>query len=216
MDAMLYLWALEDSRHIQGTSCIVYILQAVISVKLKLKRLLLVGEFKNALERCYMESWIGFERSLGLVLPNTQIVAFYQEAKEQSRDIVIKDWLQKFWAELLTEKALSVLYQEEKRYICQIRPTTIQSDNSLLKSGGTYLITGGCGGLGLLFAKHLSKTQPVNLILTGRSPIDTEKQSQIKELEDLGSQVLYVQADVCNLTHMKECLRTCKRIIWRN
>jgi acyl transferase domain-containing protein/acyl carrier protein len=212
VDAMLYLWALEDSKHIQDTSCIVYILQAVISVKLKLKRLLLAGQFKNALERCYMESWIGFERSMGLVLPNTQVAIASQEANEQSRDIVIKDWIEKLWAELKIEKALSVLYQDEKRHVCQIRPTTIQSGNSLLKSGGIYLITGGLGRLGFLFAKHLSKIQPVNLILTGRSPMNAEKQSQVKELEALGSQVLYVQADVCNLTHMEVCLSRAKEL----
>jgi len=167
---------------------------------------LLASEFENALDRCYLESWVGFERSLGLVLPNTQVAVIYGEALKQSQEASIKDWMQRLMAELKTRKVQSVLYQEGKRHIWQIQPLTIKSGNSLMKSGGTYLITGGCGGLGLLFAEHFAKTQSVNLILTGRSPLDEKKQSKIKTLEELGSQVLYVQADVCDQPRMKESL----------
>jgi acyl transferase domain-containing protein/NAD(P)-dependent dehydrogenase (short-subunit alcohol dehydrogenase family)/acyl carrier protein len=210
VDAILYLWALEDKRHIQDISCIVHTLQAITSAKLNPSRLLLAAQYKSALERCYLESWIGFERSLGLVLPNTQVALICQEACEQSQEIAMKDWLQKLWAELQTYKAQSVLYQEGRRHVCQIRPISIQAGKSLLRSEGAYLITGGCGGLGFLFAQHIAKIQPVNLILTGRSAIDDEKQSKIKALEDLGSRILYIQADVCDETRMKAELNRAK------
>jgi amino acid adenylation domain-containing protein len=210
VDAMLYLWQIEDTTCIQDYSTIVYMLQSIAAVKLKAKRVLLGAQFKNGLERCYLDSWIGFERSLGLVLPNTEVTVIYQEACEQDQGIVMKDWLDKLWAEFQTSKVQSVLYQGGKRHVSQIQPTTIKTGNSLLKAGGTYLITGGCGGLGLLFAKHLAKTQPVNLILTGRSPMDEKKQTNIKELEELGSQVEYMQADVSNVISMKAVLTRAK------
>ena len=125
-----------------------------------------------------------------------------------------------------TSKAQSAFYQEGKRYVCRILPTTLSIDKptgklsgkpsgkSLVKPGGTYLITGGYGGLGLLFAEHLAKrsraTDPVKLILTGRSPLDAVKQSKIKTLEDLGSQVIYLQADVCDPIGMKAGLNQAK------
>jgi polyketide synthase PksN len=210
VDAMLYLWPIEDPTCIQDYSTIVYMLQSIATVKLKAKRVLLGAQFKNGLERCYLDSWIGFERSLGLVLPNTEVAVIYQEACEQNQGIVMKDWLDKFWTEFQTNKVQSVLYHEGKRHVYQIQPTTIQAGNSLLKAGGTYLITGGCGGLGLLFAKHFAKTQPVNLILTGRSPMDEKKQTIIKKLEELGSQVEYMQADVSNVISMKAVLTRAK------
>ena len=40
--------------------------------------------------------------------------------------------------------------------------------------------------------------------------MDAEKQSKLKVLEDLGSQVLYIQADVCDQTRMKEALNQAK------
>jgi polyketide synthase PksN len=208
IDAIFYLWALEDKKYIQDPSCIVRILQAINSAKLSPRRLLLGAQYKSALDSCYLESWIGFERSLGLVLPHTAVAAVLQEVKK-ARKPAMKEWLPRLLGELQTHKAQSVLYQEEKRHVYQIRPTIISSDSSPVKSGA-YLITGGCGGLGLLFAKHLAKTPGVNLVLTGRSPLDSEKQSKIQALEELGSQVLYLQADVCDPVGMKEGLSLAK------
>jgi len=50
----------------------------------------------------------------------------------------------------------------------------------------------------------------VNLILTGRSPINEEQQSRIKELENAGSRVFYLQADVCDVNKMQKGLNRAK------
>ena len=221
VDAILYLWPLEDTGCLRDYSRIVHILQAIAATRLKAERILLAAQYENELERCYPESWIGFERSLGLVLPHTQIAAIYQTARELNPE-TIKDWAGKLRSELQTFKARSVFYQDGKRYVCRIRPTTLRpgkpsgkaSEKTLVRPGGTYLITGGCGGLGLLFAEHLAKrsstTEPVKLILTGRSPLDAVKQSKIKVLEDLNSRVIYVQADVCDPIGMEAGLNQAK------
>ena len=79
-----------------------------------------------------------------------------------------------------------------------------------MESGKTYLITGGCGGLGLIFAEYLSKEYSANLILTGRSALDESKRAKLGKLADLGGQVLYLQADVCDANVMKEGLDKAK------
>ena len=211
VDATCCLWPLEEPGCVEDYSRMVYVLQAMGATKLAAGRVLFTAQYENELERCYIESWIGFERSLQLIMPNTQIAAIFQAVSGQILETVVNDLALKLWAELRAKTAGSVLYQDGKRYVCQIRPNAIKPGNNLLKPGGTYLITGGCGGLGLLFAEHLAKrsgeTQPVNLILTGRSPLNTEKQSKIKALENLGSQVMYIQADVSNSTRMKKGLQ---------
>jgi polyketide synthase PksN len=212
VDAVLYLWPLEDSGCITDYSAIVHMLQAVDSAKLKSARILLAAQFKNGLERCYPESWIGFERSLGMVLPDVSVAVICREAiKQNPGKGAMNDWLRILYTELQARKVQSVLYQDGKRYVCRIRPTITPMGNNRLKSGGTYLITGGCGGLGFIFARYFAETQPVNLILTGRSPLDAEKQSKIKALEELGSQVLYVRADICDRTGMTKGLERAKR-----
>ena len=84
----------------------------------------------------------------------------------------------------------------------------------LLRQGGTYLITGGLGGLGLAVADYLVQTVQANVVLLGRSPLPPRaewpqleaaagekpglkhKIQQIKRLERMGGAVLFLQADV--------------------
>ncbi len=65
------------------------------------------------------------------------------------------------------------------------------------KDGGVYLITGGAGGLGLIFAKEIAAQvkKPV-LILTGRSEPCAEKQARLDALRSTGAQVEFKQSDV--------------------
>ena len=200
IDAVLYLWPLEDESCRTDYSGIVHLLQAIAAAKLKARRILLAAPFKNGLERCYVESWIGFERSLGIVMPTTQVAAVYQAEKQAAK---IKDWIGKLWAELKAPKAQSALYQNGKRYTYQARPTSLATGPSPVKAGATYLITGGCGGLGYLFAEYMAGQAPVKLILNGRSALDGKKEAKLKALEKLGSQVIYIQADVSDAPAMK-------------
>jgi bacillaene biosynthesis, polyketide synthase / nonribosomal peptide synthetase PksN/BaeN len=62
---------------------------------------------------------------------------------------------------------------------------------------GAYLITGGAGGLGLIFANEIAQTvKNPKLFLTGRSVLNSDKQAQLKALEDVGATVSYHQVDV--------------------
>ncbi|MCP5003507.1 MAG: SDR family NAD(P)-dependent oxidoreductase, partial [Planctomycetes bacterium] len=69
-----------------------------------------------------------------------------------------------------------------------------------------YLITGGLGGLGLLFAEYLVITYKANLILIGRSPLSREKKDRIDYLQQQGSKVVYLQADISNLEAMRQTM----------
>ena len=65
------------------------------------------------------------------------------------------------------------------------------------KESGVYLITGGVGGLGLIFAKEIASiTKDSTLILTGRSPLSQLKQDLLNEFEVLGARIEYRQVDV--------------------
>ncbi|RZK99246.1 MAG: SDR family NAD(P)-dependent oxidoreductase, partial [Rubrivivax sp.] len=74
---------------------------------------------------------------------------------------------------------------------------TAHGQPSLSRAGGVYLITGGAGGLGLVFAKALVEQAPqITLVLTGRSALGTDKQAQLQSLRDCGAQVHYEAVDV--------------------
>ncbi len=67
-----------------------------------------------------------------------------------------------------------------------------------LRQGGVYLITGGAGKLGMLFARRLARDCGARLALTGRGPLDGAKRALLDELADLGGQAVYLQADVAD------------------
>jgi polyketide synthase PksN len=94
-----------------------------------------------------------------------------------------------------------------------------------LKEEGVYLVVGGLGGVGMVFAEYLARTVRARLILVGRSPLpppkDWEKYSQknknekndislkirkIQELESLGARVLVFSADVSNPGQMQQVI----------
>ncbi|GAX60250.1 beta-ketoacyl synthase [Candidatus Scalindua japonica] len=65
------------------------------------------------------------------------------------------------------------------------------------KDHGIYLITGGVGGLGIIFAREIiQKVKDATLVLTGRSPLDEDKQARLKALEVSGARIEYKQVDV--------------------
>ncbi|AWX58468.1 SDR family NAD(P)-dependent oxidoreductase [Brevibacillus brevis] len=68
------------------------------------------------------------------------------------------------------------------------------------KDGGVYLITGGTGGLGVLFAEEIARrTRGAVLILAGRSALDQNKRERIEQLTNRGLTVEYRQTDVGSL-----------------
>jgi acyl transferase domain-containing protein len=77
----------------------------------------------------------------------------------------------------------------------------------VFKPLGVYLITGGLGGMGYTFARHLAANFQARLILTGRSANQDKQQGKIQELEALGAQVMAAAADVSLPGEMQEVVR---------
>jgi len=183
-----------------------HVLQGLALSGFKCERLLLAGAFGDELERCHLEAWIGFERSLGLVWPQTRVAVIGLE-----QGIAVEERLRRLWGELTAEQIASAFYRGSRREVCQVRPRPLEGGESVLRTGGTYAISGGCGGLGLLLAQHLARTRQAKLILIGRSGLDAAKRKALAELEGLGSQVQYLQADVCDHGAIEEGLRSAEQ-----
>ena len=67
---------------------------------------------------------------------------------------------------------------------------------SRLRHGGTYLVTGGLGGIGLALARHLAERVEAHLVLTGRSLPEDHGEGIVEEITAKGGRALVVQADV--------------------
>lgn len=97
-----------------------------------------------------------------------------------------------------------------------------ESGRKKLRHGGTYLLTGGAGGIGLVLAEHLAKTAGAHLVLVGRSsfPAQTEwealardektdpamrqKMQWLLRIRESGGTVEVLQGDVTDRGRMEE------------
>jgi NAD(P)-dependent dehydrogenase (short-subunit alcohol dehydrogenase family)/SAM-dependent methyltransferase/acyl carrier protein len=75
-------------------------------------------------------------------------------------------------------------------------------DDPGLRPGATYLITGGCGGLGLLVARWMVDHGARHLVLVGRRPPTPEAQATIDAMLAAGAEVRVRHADVARAEEM--------------
>src|SRR5690606_36401511 len=93
----------------------------------------------------------------------------------------------------------------------------------------TYLITGGLGGMGIAFARHLARTARARLVLVGRSALPPRAQwdeltrtagpddpvcrriEAVQAIEAAGGEVLVCCADVSHRTAMERVVAEAKR-----
>jgi acyl transferase domain-containing protein/enoyl-CoA hydratase/carnithine racemase/acyl carrier protein/SAM-dependent methyltransferase len=79
------------------------------------------------------------------------------------------------------------------------------------KDYGVYLITGGMGGLGLIFAKEiLGQTRQARVVLASRSALTAERQAFLEGLSAQAGRVVYRQVDVGEIDQVKQLLAATK------
>lgn len=216
VDAVWYLWPLEDMRFIVNCSPIVFLLQAAGACKLVNGPVLLAAQGGDDESRCHWESWIGFERSAANALANATVAGVYSIQDGQPDTPALAHWVQTLWSELQSPAIESSLYRNGVRHVCRLKlaegPNAgAGAEEAVLRQGGTYLITGGLGGLGSLFAAHLLGKYAANVVLIGRSPLDPARQHKLDALARAGGTVTYLQADIGDRRGMGRCLATLRQ-----
>ena len=101
-----------------------------------------------------------------------------------------------------------ILIRKDSRWskvLREFKPGSQPSSSKItIKHDGVYLITGGAGELGLMFADYLARQGPVKLVLCGRSKLNETKTARLQALRDQGAQVLYVRGDVAEAADAKK------------
>jgi phthiocerol/phenolphthiocerol synthesis type-I polyketide synthase E len=110
-----------------------------------------------------------------------------------------------------------VAYRGQTRWQQVWQPVRLESQaKSKLRTGGTYVITGGMGGIGYLLARHLLGKYNAKVALLGRTVLPirehwedwlsehgpsnpvSQRIQRAKELADLGGELLLLSADVAD------------------
>jgi acyl transferase domain-containing protein/acyl carrier protein len=124
-----------------------------------------------------------------------------------------------------------VAYRATRRWVADYEQVRLPARVDLpasLRHGGTYLITGGLGGLGLEVAKELARTAAARLVLVARTALpDRETWDEhlavhgeddvvsrrilgVREVEQLGGEVLVAAADVTDEPAMRTVIEAAR------
>ncbi|MDQ1350633.1 MAG: polyketide synthase PksN, partial [Acidobacteriota bacterium] len=142
----------------------------------------------------------------------------YKVVEAPSRPVMGVETAAADLAELLLEEfeydaGIEIRYEGKQRLVRQLREITKENETgnspatanaASLRERGVYLVTGGLGGLGLILADYLARQVKARLILTDLSDLSPEKETEIRKLEALGAEVIYVKADVANANDVKQ------------
>uniref|UniRef100_UPI00374247C8 beta-ketoacyl synthase N-terminal-like domain-containing protein n=1 Tax=Fulvivirga marina TaxID=2494733 RepID=UPI00374247C8 len=150
----------------------------------------LIGHYDPSIaDSCWDYSWIGFERSLKLVLPNVKVSLLYTDTSTVTAQQLL---------EAMHHPGIT-WHQGQRRFALSVKSAEriVKDQQPVLKKHGSYLITGGIGKLGFSFAQYLAKEYQANLILMGRSPLTSSIEEKIEELKKAGAkEVRYDAVDI--------------------
>jgi len=155
-------------------------------------------------ERPQFEAVSGFIKTAALENSNTMYKSIEIQTQSGELESVDTYWLaEALLMELENYDGAEIRYEgnlrQVKRYIRQVQEDAaeyINDETQYLKAGGVYLITGGLGGLGLIFAEHLAKREKIKLVLSGRSELDEKKKNKLEDLKKFGAEVVYIKGDI--------------------
>jgi acyl transferase domain-containing protein/tryptophanase/acyl carrier protein len=199
----------------RGVYSFLFVCQSLINHKLdsKVQALYLYSGSDDGRREPHNEAMGGFVNSLRLEHP--RLLCKTLEVRQARADH--ERILDAVSAELRarTQDATAVRYEAEERYIRKLKAFNLEEDadsppsqgvaqGAGIREKGVYLITGGAGGLGLIFAEFLAKEHKARLVLTGRSELSAEREARLDELRKSGAEALYLPADVSNYEDVKK------------
>ncbi|MCW8965998.1 MAG: SDR family NAD(P)-dependent oxidoreductase, partial [Candidatus Pacearchaeota archaeon] len=106
-----------------------------------------------------------------------------------------------------------IRYVLDKRYVTHWKEMKGLEDDAVIpwKDEGVYLITGGTGSLGLLFAKEIvSKVKDATLILTDLFIPGDDKLDVIESLKIMGATIEFIQLDITHKTAVADMIQKIK------
>ena len=116
----------------------------------------------------------------------------------------VEDTLETAFKELSPDydEDVEVIAEAGKRLVKRLKPFSIDdltSKEVFFEEGGVYLITGGIGGLGLIFAKYISqRVKGARVVLSGRSQPGDKRLELLQALEGNRAEIVYIQSDVAD------------------
>ncbi|WP_438037264.1 SDR family NAD(P)-dependent oxidoreductase [Sorangium sp. So ce204] len=151
----------------------------------------------------------GFGRTLQLENPRLRFKALELRGDDLST-MAAGDLADIVARELRAESAVAteIRYERSQRWMRRLQQLDlgamrVDASTAPLRDHGVYVVTGGLGGLGLIFCEHLARTVRARVALVGRSSLDSGKAARLEQLRRLGAEIDYIRADVSQRDHVE-------------
>jgi acyl transferase domain-containing protein/D-arabinose 1-dehydrogenase-like Zn-dependent alcohol dehydrogenase/acyl carrier protein len=149
----------------------------------------------------------GFCRSAARELPETRFVCLDVDSESQAPERLAAAIV----AEPGTESGGLVVLRGGQRFAPGLMPAKLPARSAgarnAYRPGGTYVILGGAGGIGLVLARHLIQTVGAKVALIGRRSPAAGPETAVAELRALGGgDACYVQADASDPVAIKAAI----------
>ena len=149
---------------------------------------------------------------------------------ESAADLVLGECLD-------PDSSMFVAYRNAQRWVQTYEPVTLETPGhgrSSFREGGVYLITGGLGKIGVAISEYLAAKYRARLVLVGRSSLPSRESwdtwivshpaddpvrariGTIERIEKLGAEVLYVNANVADISAMRGVNRASVSTLWHS
>lgn len=206
---------LKDSLE-KGVYSFLFVCQCLITQRLESKaRLLFVYSGTPGEIQAENEAVGGFIKVLRVEHPKLLCKAIEVRQENFGCEPILDAVLTEFQA--WSQDATAVRYEGRERSIKKVKALDLKktedtppSQGMPIREKGVYLITGGAGGLGLIFAEFLTKDWKARVVLSGRSKLSVEREARLEQMRKQGAEVLYLAADVSNSEDVESLIHQSK------
>lgn len=205
-DALVVLWAVERAPAPSDIPALIAFLRAAALADPPPSRIVLAALCRTPMERACVDAWIALVPSLRRIAPYAlQIVGTVVDAQADTH-AAMRGALDNALRDMADPAAVSAFHEDGERRVRRMVPTPRTDTRAVLRDGGTYLITGGLGGLGGHLAAHLARRYRATLLLVGRSAPDAAAQARMREWEAHGARIIHARADVADVASLRAAM----------
>lgn len=216
-DCIVYKWNFTPlssvrDRLVMGAQFLMTLTQSLLAAKVNHRiRIFYLHPLTRSLDESLHAMVGGLSRTLAYENPHLRIFSLGMDntAPEQTARWIGQEL--GFYANAPLYEIRYVMNQRSVRAIVPFAPPDGEVERPLLRQRGTYLITGGCGGLGQIFARYLARRFEARLILVGRSAVNAAIEEKLSALRELGGSASYRPADIADASALGELFEGLRR-----
>lgn len=152
------------------------------------------------------------------------IGAFSRTVNAEKKDLwnhiiqIPQNWTMSQITEMLQQDntdSEEIVYMDHDRYVRKNILLEHYEKNVSWNQNGVFVITGGIGSLGMIFARYLAASGKAKIALLGRRPENDEIREKLNFLRKSGSEIIYKSVDITNREMLDNAIAEIKEVTGR-